>query len=538
MASKSLLGKRVPRVDAVSKVTGEAKYTFDIFLPKMLFGKILRSPHPHALIHNIDISKASKLTGVKAIITRDDFKVREDDPNLKFCAIDLAPQFWDTPPLAIKKVRFIGDEVAAVAAKDEETAEEALELIEVDYKELPPVYDPEEAMIPDAPRIHDKERNISEKRALIFGDAEKGFQESFCIVEDEYQTQLISHCCLETHNAVARFDPSGKLTLWTSTQVPFKIRQQLARVLNISEAKVRVIKPHVGGGFGSKAELFPLEVCSALLSMKSGRSVKISLTREEEFMATRYRHPVKITLKTGAKKDGTLLAEEGHCIMDGGAYNSWGPLSTSLLPFFLTIPYRIPNIKYESIRVYTNKPPCGALRGHTGPQAHFAHELQLEKLAQELNMDPLEFRIKNALQAWETTVTGLKITSCGFSECLEKVGEIVDWEKKYGNTKKYKGIGIGGSCCASGATIPLIKAPGPFPGIHSMALINIQENGIVHLLCGGADIGQGLDTIIAQITADELGLGMEDIQLTTADTDLTPMDMGSFSSRGTFFNGN
>ena len=349
------------------------------------------------------MSKASQLTGVKAIITRKDFAGREDDQNLKFSAIDLVPEFWDKHPLAIKKTRFIGDEVAAVAATDEETAEEALELIEVDYEELPAVYDAEEAMSPDAPKIHDKERNISEKRLLVFGDVEKGFQESYRIVEDEYETQLVTHCCLETHNAIALFDLSGKLTLWTSTQVPFKIRQQLARVLNIPEIKVRVIKPHVGGGFGSKAELFAFEVCCALLSMKTNKPVKISFIREEEFIATRYRHLIKIKLKTGAKKDGTLLAEECYCIMDGGAYNSWGNLSTSLISFFLTIPYRIPNIRYESIRVYTNKPPCGAMRGHTGPKAHFAHELQLEKLAQELNMDPLEFRLKNAFQAWETT---------------------------------------------------------------------------------------------------------------------------------------
>jgi 4-hydroxybenzoyl-CoA reductase subunit alpha len=524
MKEYSVVGKSLPRVDGRVKVTGEAKYTGDMVLSRMLYGKILRSPYPHAKILNINIDKALRLRGVKAIITG------KDTLGIKYNIIDL-PQVNDEYILAVDKVRFIGDAVAAVAAIDEETAEEALDLIEVEYEELPYVFDPEEAMKDGAPKIHDHvDDNISWHFTIKGGDVEKGFKESYHIREDRFKSQPQNHSFLEPHEALADFDSSGKLTLWTSTQSVFWVRRGLSKTLGMPESSIRVIKPHIGGGFGGKVEMFSHQACAALLSMKSGCPVRISLTREEVFIAGRQRHSFNIEIKTGVKKDGTLMATKGRIVADGGAYNSFGPISLYLVGIFLNVPYRIPNIECEGFRVYTNKPPCGAMRGHGIPQKHFFFESHMDLIAEDLDIDPFELRLKNALQSGEVTTSGWRVESSGFSECLNKVYQAVNWREKRGKLPKGYGIGIGAGSCVSGANLD--------PNQASTMFIKINPDGGVTILTGAADIGQGIETILCQIVAEELGIDFNNVGIIAADTDVTPLDWGSYSRRGTLFAGN
>ncbi|HLA28755.1 MAG TPA: molybdopterin cofactor-binding domain-containing protein [Syntrophales bacterium] len=529
MEKYSVIGKSLPRVDAVVKVTGDAKYTADMMLPGMLYGKILRSPHPHAKILNIDVSKAKRLPGVRAVITGNDtpgktFGRYQDDP--------LRQQFVDQYALAIDKVRYIGDEVAAVAAIDEDTAEEALDLIDVEYEELPAVFDPEEAMKPGAPRIHDHaEHNVGLILPRHFGDVEKGFKESDHIFEDRFVTQGVTHCALEPHAVLASFDPAGKLTVWSSNQNPFPDRAQLARALDMPEGRVRIIKPHVGGGFGGKVELLSHDVCSSLLSMKTGRPVMIVLTREEVFNATRQRHPMIIKLKTGVKSDGTLMAKECTIISDTGAYYALGPNVMAVTGYVFMLIYRVPNVRYEANLVFTNKQVCGAQRGYGNPQIRFADDSQMDMIAEALAIDPVELRLKNAAQPGDITSMGARITSCGFTECLQKVMERTGWRDKRGKLPGNQGIGMAGQGMVSGAK----TYDRPF---SSGALVELQEDGTIILFTGGADIGQGLNTVLSQITAEVLGVGIEDIRIVAADTEITPWDQGTSSSRATMFAGN
>ncbi len=527
MKEYSVIGKRLPRVDGIVKATGEAKYTADMVLPGMLYGKILRSPHPHARILNIDISKAKKLPGVRAVITG------KDTPGKKYGRYqDDRPDLLDEYALAMDKVRYIGDEVAAVAAIDEDTAEEALDLIDVEYEKLPAVFDPEEAMKPGAPRIHDHaEHNVALKLLRNFGDVEKGFKESDYIFEDTFTTQGQTHCFLEPHAVLASFDQSGKLTVWSSTQNPFPVRAQLARALGMPESRIRVIKPHLGGGFGGKVELLSHDVCSSLLSKKTGRPVKIVLTREEVFNATRQRHPMIMRLKTGVKSDGTLMAKECTNIADTGAYYGLGPTVMAVNFYVLTLIYRVPNISYEGSLVYTNKPVCGAQRGYGGPQIRFADDSQMDMIAEALAIDPVELRLKNAVQPGDITLIKARITSCGFKECLQKVAERTGWRDKRGKLPGNRGIGIAGQGMVSGAK----TYKNPF---SSGALVEPQEDGTVILFTGASDIGQGLNTVLSQIVAEELGVGIEDVRIVAADTEITPFDQGTSSSRATMFAGN
>ena len=516
----SIIGHRQPAVDAASKATGQAQYTVDIQLPGMLWGKILRSKYPHARILNIDTSKAEKLAGIKAVITH------KDTLGKKFGFVrNTADQY----PLAVDKVRYIGDEIAAIAAVAEDVAEEALALIRVDYEVLPAVFDPLEAIDPEAPLIHDGQNNISARLAWEFGNVEEGFGESDFVRQDTFYTQPVNHCPLEPHACVASFEPPDHLTVWASTQGVFYLRNQLSRTLDMPISNIRVIRPQVGGAFGGKIELFPFNVCAAILSQKTGKPVKIVCTREEVFTATRCRHPMIIHLKTGVKKDGTLVAVQARIILDGGAYNSTGPVATYLAGAFLCLPLKARNIKYEGFRVYTNKPVCGAQRGHAVPQIRFAIESQLDIIAETLGLDPIELHLKNAVQTGDVTLNKQVITSCGFSECLEKI-------KAQRSPALPEGKGIGFATCAfvSGATYHLFFTTEAFAN----AIIQANEDGTVSLITGVADIGQGSDTVLAMIAAEELGIRVRDIKLITADTDLTPYDWGSGSSRVTYQAGN
>ncbi|MBA3035205.1 MAG: molybdopterin-dependent oxidoreductase [Desulfobacterium sp.] len=526
----SVIGKPIPRVEGIEKIKGEALYTTDIVLSGMLYGKILRSPYPHARIISIDTSKAERIKGVRAVITG------RDIPDVRYAlAMSMVPESADRYFLARDKVRFVGDEVAAVAAISEDIAEEALKHIHVEYEPLPAVFNIAEAIKADAPLIHDNfPGNLHTSILMDFGDVEQGFRESDYIREDRFSTHLVQHCFLEPHNSVANFDSSGRVTLWTSTQSPFLVKRLLSFVLKMPEGNIRVIKPHVGGGFGGKAGLYPLDLHCALLSKITGKPVRICYTREEEFSASCRRHPMEIAIKIGVKNDGAIVARKANIMLDGGAYNTHGPVVTFLAALWLSHVYRQPNIRFESQRFYTNKAPCTAMRGYTSPQSYLASEIQMDMVAEELGMDPIELRMKNGLKTGDTTVNGFYISSGGLHECLQKVEERSEWKKKYKKLPPLKGIGMSSTGLFSGNQLPLL---GPQTA-SSTIFIKANPDGTAGIISGVSDIGQGSDTVLCQIAAEELGLGVEDIRITSVDTDHSPPDLITVSARCTFQAGN
>ena len=519
----SVVGKSLPRVDAYEKVSGRAKYVDDMVLPDMLFGKILRSPHAHARILNIDISKAKKLPGVKAIITGKDILPKKYGSD---------PQFADQYALCIDKVRYIGDAVASVAAIDEETAEEALSLIEVEYEILPAVFDPQEAMKPGAPLIHEHAKNNIGREIHLEagGDIEKGFRDSDYIREDTFYSQPTAHAPLEPHGALADFNPKGELTIYANKQIPFYIRRVLAHIMGMPESKVRLIKPYIGGGFGGKGELSACDFCAAFLSKITGKPVKVVYSREESIVSSLRRHGMTITLKSGVKKDGTIVAVQGRLIAEGGAYNSTGPLATYLATTFLNLPYKIPIVKVDSYLVYTNQPVAGPQRGHGVLEMRYAHDCHLDLIAKELNIDPVEIRLKNAVSRGYKTANNMNVKSCGFSDCIKQAAEKMKWKERKGKLPPFHGIGIGGMAFLCGVNL--------VPHTGAAALVHIHVDGAVNLLTGAADIGQGSDTYLAQIVAEEMGVQLKDIRITSGDTGVTPYDPGTFGSRVATMSGN
>jgi len=514
----------------VPKARGAALFTDDMKLPRMLHGRILMSPFPHALIKHIDTSKATSLPGVKCVITA------EDTPKIKYGNWRLFPETQDEYPLAVDKVRFIGDEVAAVAATDKDTAEEALELIKVEYEELPAVFDVDSAMQPGAPIIHDYcPNNVSVNRKIEYGDVEKGVAESDYIREDTFHLPPVIHAYLEPCSALAQVDLDGRITLWTSTQVPYIVQALLASTLGMRENDIRVIKPYVGGGFGGKMELRTWEFCAALMAKKTGRPVKFTLSREEEFLVGRRRHPMRIHSKVGFKKDGTLVANDVRIQLDGGAYNAMGPTATFLCGSFGAMLYRYPSYRFHGEHVYTNKPPASAMRGFGAPQAFYAKETQMNSAAEELGIDPIDLRIKNAQVSGDEIPGVANVTSCGYIDTLKRVAEMSGWTEKRKNFKPGHGIGIGCYSFISGGVFNWFNTEYPF----SAAEIRAFADGTVHLLTMAADIGQGSDTVLKQILAEDLGLRMEDIRITSADTAMTPQaDLGAWGSRLTLMAGN
>ncbi len=530
MQAFNIVGKDVPRNDAEAKARGTALYTDDLRLPGMLFGRILRSPLAHARIKHIDVSRAAGLSGVKCVITG------EDTPKIKYGNWRLFPDTQDEYPLAVDKVRFIGDEVAAVAAVDADIAEEALGLIQVEYEELPGVFDTDASTREGAPVIHDYcPSNISVNRKIQYGDIEKGFAESDYVREDIFDVHAVSHAYLEPCAALAQADQDGRITLWTSTQTPYIVQCLLASTLGMRENDIRVIKPFVGGAFGGKMELRTWEFCAALMAKKTGRPVKFTLSREEEFLAGRRRHPMRLHSRIGFKKDGTLMAKDLRIRLDGGAYNAMGPTATFLCGNFGAMLYRYPNYRFMGEHVYTNKPPASAMRGFGAPQSLYATEMQMSMAAEELGIDPVEIRLKNAQVSGDKIPDVATISSCGFIESIEKVAEMSDWKNKRKNLKPGQGIGIGCYSFISGGVFNWFNTSYPF----SAAEIRAFADGTVHLLTMASDIGQGSDTALKQMLAEELGLRMEDIRITAADTAMTPQaDLGTWGSRVTLMAGN
>jgi len=526
-SSSSLVGARIPMVDSADKVTGAGKYTDDLTLPGMLVGKILHSPHAHARIRSIDPSAAERLPGVHAVVTGRETPVK----------YGILPVGHDETIFATDKVRYIGDNVAGVAADSESVAEEALRLIKVDYEVLPAYFDPEQSMLVETNLIHDgKPRNIEKEYHHHFGNVEAGFAEADYIRDDRFECAEVTHAALEPHSTLARFDPDpdGSVTVWSSTQVPYYLMRTLAATLELPEEKVRVIKPLVGGGFGGKSEVVPLELAAAVLARKAGAPVKITYTREEVFYAHRGRPRQIVELKTGVKRDGKITAVEARIIQDGGAYCSYGVVTILYSGQLLNALYDIPNVKFDGYRVLTNKPACGAMRGHGTVNSRFAFETQLNMIAEVLGIDPAEIRRRNLLHPPSMTVNGLRVLSYGYPECLDRVVEQSRWKQKYGKLPYGKGIGLAGSHYVSGAANAIVRAEMP----HTTVDLTIDRSGRVTIYSGASEIGQGSDTMQVQVVAAELGIGLERVKIVAADTARTPIDLGSYSSRVTFMAGN
>jgi len=519
----SVVGTRMPRIDALDKVTGKAVYTTDIEMPGMLHAKFLRSSMPHARVANVDTTRAKNLSGVKAVLTVD------DTPKIKF---GLSPITADQLPLT-DKVRYAGDAVAVVAAIDNATAEMALELIKVDYEPLPAVFDPIEAMRSEAIRIHEHlESNIARHICFEAGNVEQGFAESEYIFEDRFTTQPQCHCCLEPRCCIASFDASGKLTVWSTTQETHTERALLSAACDIPIKDIRVIKPYLGGAFGLKTDLEPMEPIVVFLAKATGRPVKMTYSREEEF-ASKTRHATISELKMGVKKDGTLIAKQARVIMDNGAYNSQGPNVLSYNCGFFCSLYRVPNIKYEGDLVYTNKIPGGAFRGYGTQQATFAQESLMDEVAEGLGIDPKELRLKNANRPGETTANRFTITSCGLKECIQDSADIFQWEPN--GQKKDDEICAHGAGMACGMHTGMAsRGPGRN---HAGAVIKLDVDGSFVLAVGASEIGQGSNTILSQIAAELLDVPIEQINLVESDTALTLPTLGSFGSRTTYCDG-
>ncbi|HEY3137011.1 MAG TPA: molybdopterin cofactor-binding domain-containing protein [Blastocatellia bacterium] len=521
----SVIGKALRKVDARAKCTGQTRFADDIALPRMLFCKMLRSPVPHALIKHIDASRALKVPGVVAIITGKDLPI----------PYGILPVSQDEHALCIDKVRFIGDPVAAIAAVDEDTAFDAMDLIDVEYESLESIASIDDALNTDEPRIHEygDGGNVHKKVSLEFGDAEAGFSEADLVREDVFFYEGSTHLPMEQHAAVAFFDPDEKLTLWSATQTPHYVHRALAKVLEMPASHIRVIATPNGGGFGGKSDPFNHEIAVAKLAMMTGRPVKITLTREEVFYCHRGRHPVLMWIKTGVKNDGAITAMHFRSFLDGGAYGSYGVASTFYTGALQTVTYDVPRYKFEGLRVFTNKAPCGPKRGHGTPQPRFALEVHIDKIAEELGLDPVEIRKRHLVQPNTITANYLRVGSVGLGECIDKVAAISDWKNKFNRLPYGRGVGFACSSYICGAGLPIYWNNMPHSGVQ----LRLDRQGGVCVMCGSVDIGQGSDSILAYIVAEVLGIDPFDIRVLTADTDLTPVDLGSYSSRVTLMTG-
>ena len=527
----AIVGHSVPRYDAPDKVTGRAKYTADITLPGTLVGKILGSPVAHGILRRVDASQARALPGVVAVITG------ADVPDAWY---GVSPAREDEQILAKDRVRYVGDEVAAVAAVDDETAERALKLIDLEIDALPAVFDPDAALAPGAPLVHpEKPRyagNVNTRVEWHFGDVDAGFAAADHVYEQRFVGNRTYQTPLEPHAALAQWDPGGnRLTIWSSTQTPHYLHRALSRTLGLHMGDIRVIRPAVGGGFGAKAEATPLDFCAALLSRITGRPVRMEYSREEMFRHFRGRHKQYIDLKIGVKNDGTIIAVDQRVVLDGGAYTSFGVITAYYAGSMLPVLYKIPNYRYDGLRVYTNLPASGAFRGHGVPQPRFAFESLLDMIAEDLDIDPIEIRLRNAMSPDTRTCNALDISSCEFTQTLERAREESGWSRKRGRLPDGKGIGVGCGGFVSGAGYPIYRSTFP----HSNALIRVHEDGTgVSLHIGAAEIGQGSDTVLVQVAAEELGVPYERVWLAECDTSLSPLDLGSYSSRVTLMGGN
>jgi len=521
-----VVGKPRRRVDGRAKVTGLTRFADDVMLPRMLHCKLLRSLHPHATIESIDVSRAQACPGVHLVLTGKDFPV----------TFGILPVTQDEYPLAPERVRYVGDPVAAVIARDEQTAFEALDLIDVKYQPLKTISDPEEALATPEPRIqsYGEQGNIHRLQAFEFGDVNEALAKSDHVFEDLFFYQGNTHLPIEQHASVAAVDGEGKLTLWSSTQVPHYIHRALANALQIPPAHVRVIACPNGGGFGGKCDLHNHEIVVSKAAILLGRPVKICLNREEVFYMHRGRHPVLMKMRTGVTKDGKITGMHTQTLLDGGAYGGYGAASTFYTGVLQTITYEIPRYKFDACRTFTNKPPCGPKRGHGTPQPRFGQEVQLDKIAEKLKLDPAELRLGIVAKPDTLTANWLKIGTIGLAECIRKVVASSDWKNKYKKLPEGRGVGLACGAYLCGAGLPIYWNKMPQSGVQLL----IDRSGQVTVFCGATEIGQGSDDVLAAIVAEVLGIDAYDVRCVTGDTGLTPVDLGSYSSRVTVMMGN
>lgn len=520
--SYSAVGRHVTRVDVKEKATGRAEFVADVTLPGMLWGAVLRSPYPHARIRNIDVTKARKLRGVRTVVTA------EDTPKRTWGAF-----VRDMPVLATDKVRYVGEEIAAVAAADLDTARLAISLIEVEYEQLESIHDPELAMLSGSVLVHEERPdNIAATIDIERGDVQSGFADSDVVIEDTFQSHPQHHAAIETIGSVADYRPSGKLTLWMNTQTPFMARGRIAWALDMTQGDIRIIQPYVGGGFGGKSCDDNNALVCAVLSRAARRPVKLINSREEEFVAgSRPRVPMKISVKMGFKKSGLVQAKEIRLVADNGAYCGKAPGVYNVASLRHDTGAQYPNVKVQSSLVYTNNIPTGAFRGFGNPSAEWAIEQAWDLAADALGIDPVDLALMNAAEPGYVSPHGNRVVSCELKQSIEKAAELMDWKKKRSARKPLRGLGMGTTVHVSGK-----RHFGDFDG--SSAVIKINEDGKVFVISGEGENGQGTMTVLCQIAAEELGVPYEDVSISRADTDLTTYCHGAYASRLTYVAGN
>lgn len=529
----SIVGTNVRRADMVDQVTGRAVYAGDVSLPGMLHAKIKRSTIAHARIRKIDVSRALSLPGVKAVLTH------ENVPRVLHygCPHPRSSSLTQDQYILDAKVRYWGEGIAAVAATSEEIAEEALELIEVEYDELPACFTVEEALVPGAPLIHDlgPGGNLVRQPAVSSrGDITKGFAEADLIVEGSFELGRPMPAYMEPNVCVSQWDGNGKLTVWISTQMAFMVRGIMAEVLGLPLNQVRVLVDHMGGGFGGKQDLFQAEFLCALLAKQARRPVRMELSREETFLGGRSRHPGNIWLKQGFKKDGTITARQARITFNSGAYGSHGPGVTANAVSSLTSLFRCDNIQLEGNCVYTNTPIAGAYRGYGAVQTYYALDIQLDEAAEKLGIDPAEIKSKNAVRKGDPAPSGHPHTGNSLEECIRRGMAETGWTELRKRSREARGpirTGWGVGCEMHGSSA--------YPGIKEQgnAIVKMNEDGTVALFTGTAGLGTGAHTALAQIVAEELGVRFEDVSVVHGDTDVVPWDIGAFGSRTTYVGG-
>jgi len=537
-----VIGQRLPKLDAPAKAMGRATYGHDVRLPGMLHARILYSPHAHARIVSVDVSQAAKLPGVKAIVTAD------DNPKAKF------GYGKDSTPLKGDVARSLRDEVAAVAAVDADTAEEALSLIRVEYEPLPALFDAESALKEGAPLIHpERGSNLFQTYNYVHGDPEQGERESAVILEADYELRYVAHAAMETSVVVASFDLNGRLTLYSTTQIPFLLQRDLSEALGMDGSDIRIIQTAIGGAFGRGLDIYPYEPIAALLAHKAGRPVRLAFSRHEEFLAAPMRQPAKVHMRAGASREGSITFRDVYALLDIGAYVSWGSVTPLVMMETTASLYRVPHVRFRADCVYTNNLITGAVRGYGNPQSTFFVETMMDRLAEALGIDPVDFRIRNANRPNEETPQGLKITSCGLKECLEAVAaradvggmEVGSWKLEVGGRASAKsrasnlqspisnlkrGVGFAATLNVGGGA-RIYRSDG------CGATVKVDDFGHVSLITGSTEIGQGSETVLAQIVAEVLGVKAEDVTVLNSDTDVKPWDVGVHASRTTFIAG-
>ncbi|MCC7218174.1 MAG: molybdopterin-dependent oxidoreductase [Burkholderiales bacterium] len=546
----TLIGKRIAKLDAPEKASGQTRYVHDLDLPGQLHAKILRSTRVHALIRRIDVAKARALPGVHAVLTAADVP-------------------WQRPlgvgkdqlPLKDDKVRSLRDEIAAVAADTEAIAEAALRLIEVEYEDLPALTDPARALEAGAPLIHGEKlpppaphdalkpgepgdaeahrHNVAMTFDYAQGDVAVGEAESDVVVDDWFRLHYVTHCCMGVSGVIAEFDASGNLTLHSNTQVPFLHKREFAEILGMDPGRIRIIQPPIGGGFGSKLDIYPFEPICVFLAKATGRPVKLVFSREEEFVASPTRQPVLLRLRSGAKKDGTLTFRVCETLHDNGAYTSWGATTPFVMMQTISSLYRVPHCRYHTTAVYTNNPYAGSFRGYGNLQATFAVEQQIDELAARLGLDPLAMRLANAQDPGEATPQGMHFKTCGLKDCLRTAAEISGYVAKHraaqaaqgSPARMRRGVGMASMLhVGGGAKI--------YPSDGCGTILKIDDFAHVTLMTGASEIGQGSETVLAQLVCEELGVPLDAVTVVNNDTDITPWDVGVHASRTTFIGGN